>query len=124
MRRKIKSKLNQQSILQLGIVTEMEYKYLVFDLGIQFLQELFQEDEHWFQDFSYSKSYWNWWMIEWHHQEDNMIKVMSSHAIRLTRQQWFEWMGELVHAKKTEHGFQNYLKHHQNEKLSQTTGRI
>lgn len=119
--RKIRSELNQQYILKLGIVSEFDYKLKIFDLGIQFLQELFTEDEHWFQEFSYSKNYWNWWLFEWKHQEDNMIKIMDHHHMKIDRGKWNEWMEEMIHSKSTEHGFQNYIKNHKTKTTCHTS---
>lgn len=109
-KQKIEFESNQQFIQSLGI-SDVEYKNLMLEVGCEFLEELFprneQEYETWYKEIAYSKTFWNWWKVEWNSWLSYLIK---RGAVELKTA--FPWSMRLVKTKYgTNKSFQDqYLK--------------
>ena len=77
---KEKFESNQQFIQKLG-VSDLEYKNLFLEIGCEFLEERYpihiERYYCWYQEFAFSKSFWQWWKLEWNNWLSSLIKKDS-----------------------------------------------
>lgn len=118
--RKVKEKFksNQQFIQNLGI-SEIEYKNLILDVGCEFLEERYPLNEEvyysWYQEFAFSKSFWQWWILEWNNW---LAYLIQKGTLELSIA--FPYSMRLLNTREETHTAfqQQYLKIHHNGNTS------
>ncbi len=95
---------NLQFIRSIGI-TEQEYYNMILEIGCKFLEERYPYNKaeyyKWYQEFAFSKSFWQWWKLEWNNwmlrmrdskkiQPSNVWGIMELLPHRLSTQKSFE----------------------------------
>jgi hypothetical protein len=101
-------------INHLGI-SELEYNTLVFELGMEFLEQL---NVIYYIENAYKKSYWMWWKSEWHIWQQDLVKYIIEHDVQnFDYGLYFEEMRVLAHDGNTELSFETYLKIYKNGRM-------
>lgn len=62
----------QQLIRKLGISDE-QYRMLIFETGIAYLERMEGKDSEYFTRISKTKQFWNWWTLRWHTRDRNFL---------------------------------------------------
>lgn len=101
---------NLNTIQQMTGVTDFQYKEIIFESGIYFLEKLFQNDRSLIQKISFDKSFWAWWRSEFSHWEMELIECAKASNFNVDFDYWLLEINSLIIDKITFQGFKNYLK--------------
>jgi hypothetical protein len=85
----------------------LEYNTLVYDFGIEFLQQL---NVVYYIEIAYNKSFWKWWRAEWHIWQQDLMNFLFENDYELTLELFRSEMNVLSHEELTNRSFENYLK--------------
>ena len=67
----------EQSIKQWTGQTEEQYRMLIFESGIEFLQHMEgQHEEEYFMVLSKHKGFWNWWKLKWFSRDRSFVATV------------------------------------------------
>jgi len=114
--RREKFTANRQFILaELGL-SELEYHNLLYQLGMDFLELIYDKDCH-FEHQKIKKlaenkqfGFWNWWCTEWMVVENNTIILLEQSDKKLTKNIWKFWHEEALFLPYMEPAFYEFLK--------------
>lgn len=91
-------------------ISEIEYKQLVYDLGLKFLNEVYQDDQEMISILERSIFYWKWWKAEFLVWENVGIEYMQSNKIDGDKNYYTYIMDNLTTHSETFQGFENFIK--------------
>jgi len=92
-------------------MSELELDHLMVEVGCKFLEQDFPRNDpyydKWYKEYSYAKSFWKWWKLEWNNWLTQLIDKQTFYN-GITLQQAMEL---LIHRNGTKHSFNsNYIK--------------
>lgn len=90
--------------------SEEEYYGLIYELGVEFIQEIFPSSQKAQACFLYDKTFWSWWRLTFFNWEKELINFFHEYQEESTRAIYELEMQVLAHDSSTESKFQNILK--------------
>lgn len=104
----------KETLINLLSITQLDYNLLQFELGMQFLQNIFPEGDpaytEYFKFHSCQKMYWKWFRNVWHLWQQDMVQFYNLHKKTFTYPDFVADMEDMIRHKNTHHSFNNYLK--------------
>lgn len=91
-------------------MTELEYKEFVFNLGCQFIENVFPQSKELQSKFLYEPLYWAWWRNIYFMWELEFLNFIFEHQLPADKNDYLSEMEVVAHDGLTEHKFQNLLK--------------
>lgn len=106
--------LRVRRIMQL---TELQHKTLIFETGMEFLENRFGKESPRVKKYSLCNKYWLWWIHEHHRWEHEFLHFYNQHYPVVCEETLQMEMTELISGRITVKRFHNYLKAIKNEFL-------
>lgn len=91
-------------------LSEMEYKQLIYNLGIQFLQEVYVNDQWSVATFERSVYFWKWWKNEFIQWELGLMMYIESNQKEVDKDYYNYCMDNLANHDSTYESFETFLK--------------
>ncbi len=99
---------NESFIIERTVITEYDYNNQIFITGCLFLEELYGDNEFYYQKIAYSKSFWNWWLVTWKGFEAEFLHyVRESNLTKLTKEEWQAYMYQIIYEPEVEQMYHN-----------------
>lgn len=104
---------NMIYVLTVLRMTKDEYFWHFIDCGIEFLRNLFPDDETYQEYYELhlkNKFFWKWFRVQWLSYEQSYVNFLQDHHIIPKESAWRSEMLKLASDKKTLIDFDQYIK--------------
>lgn len=101
---------NQRFILQAANLNLLEYRHLIFESGVRFLEEIYPRDtpfNEYYLFISRDKDFWNWWNYQWQRYQHDYIEYLKDSETPFNADKYINEMLLISHAPSIEYCFHN-----------------
>lgn len=102
--------LNAVWICETFGISELDYKTMIYDLGMNFLDNIFGFNTKRGMNYACTSYYWQWFKSEHLVWESDLIQFIQDHRPRITTELYTSEMEVLIHDRTTQESFNNFLK--------------